>query len=127
MPKTTKKSAKAAPKAKVYEIVKYEVVGSKVESKDGKRYAEADNKSHNAVIYRALRAAKEPLTFEEVMAAVGSKAFGSESKDVANIYRWHVNDLRKRGLVRSTTDKVQAKSAEEARAGEGTEPAGASA
>lgn len=114
--KAAKKAAKT-PKVKTFHVVKYEAAG-KADSKVALKYQEAENKSHNAVIYRALRAAKNPLTFQEVMDAVGSKGFGSASKNVENIYRWHIADLRKKGLVKTVEEKVEAVSAEVARAGE---------
>lgn len=114
--KAVKKAAKAkAPK--VFHVVKYEAAG-KSDSKLAVKYMEAENKTHNAMIYRALRAAKNPLTFQEVMDVIGSKGFGSGSKNVENIYRWHIADLRKKGLVKTVEEKVEAVSAEVARAGE---------
>jgi hypothetical protein len=113
--KAAKKSAKAkAPR--VFHVVKYEAAG-KGDSKLAAKYSEAENKTHNAVIYRALRAAKNPLSFQEVMDVIGTKAFGSGSKAVENIYRWHINDLHKKGLVKTVEEKVEAVSAEVARAG----------
>lgn len=63
--------------------------------------------THNAVIYRFIADQKEPPTFEEIVAGVGVKAFGSESKNVESIFRWHVQDLRKKGFVRSTEDREE--------------------
>lgn len=63
--------------------------------------------THNAVIYRFIAASKEPPTFEEIVEGVGTKAFGSESKNVESIFRWHVQDLRKKGFVRSTEEREE--------------------
>ena len=63
--------------------------------------------THNAVIYRFIADQKEPPTFEEIVAGVGTKTFGSESKNVESIFRWHVQDLRKKGFVRSTEDREE--------------------
>ena len=66
-----------------------------------------ETKTHNAVIYRAIGEMKEPPTFEELSAALDKRTFGSESKNVESIMRWHVQDLRKKGFVRSTEEKEE--------------------
>jgi len=67
--------------------------------------------THNAVIYRFIADQKEPPTFEEIVAGVGTKAFGSESKNVESIFRWHVQDLRKKGFIRSSEDREEVEAA----------------
>lgn len=102
---------KPAPKPRVYGVVTYEAA-AKASTDKGKELA--GKPSHNGVLLAAI--VKEgKLTFPQLMEAVPAKAFGSASKNVENIYRWHVQDLIKKGFVKSTETKVEAASAEEAR------------
>lgn len=110
------KAAKKAkePKVRVFEVIKYEPA-AKASTDKGKELA--GKPSHNGVLLAAI-VKKGPLTFAELMDAVPAKAFGSASKNVESIYRWHVSDLMKKGFIKSVGEKVEATSAAEARTGE---------
>jgi hypothetical protein len=109
---TGKKSAKKAVKAKEPKkllTTRYTVTAKAVPEKVG--YENEEKQTHNAVIYRALKAAKEPLTFSEITDAIGKKEFGSESKAVDNIFRWHIQDLIKKGFVKSIEKREEVEAA----------------
>lgn len=117
--KASKKAAKKAkaakePKVRTFEVVKYEAA-AKAKTDNGQELAKKE--THNGVLLAAI-IKHGPVTFAELVAAVPGKAFGSSSKNVESIYRWHVSDLMKKGFIKSVGEKVEATSAEVARAGE---------
>lgn len=87
-------------------ITRYYVVASKQDTEKGKKLQDKENTGHNAVLYRAILK-KDGMTFEEIREAVGKKDFGSNSKNVDSIMRWHLQDLRKKGFVKSTDAKEE--------------------
>jgi len=113
-PKAKKAREPKEKKVRTFEVIKYEVA-AKANTDKGKELAKKE--THNGVILAAI-VKGGPMTFAEVMAAVPAKAFGSASKNVESIYRWHVSDLMKKGYIKSVGEKVEATSAEEARTGE---------
>lgn len=111
----TGKKAKTAKAKKVREpkkllTTRYAVTAKAVPEKLG--YEDAEKKTHNAVIYRALKHSKEPLTFAEITDTIGKKEFGSESKAVDNIFRWHIQDLIKKGFVKSMEKREEVEAGE---------------
>lgn len=103
--KVTKKTAKKAAEPKELLITRYTLTAKKNAMVE--KMLNTETKTHNAVIYRAIAGSKEPPTFEEIVTLVGKKEFGSESKNVESIFRWHVQDLRKKGFIRSTEDREE--------------------
>lgn len=124
------KAAKKAPKAKkekvakVYVVTKYDVT-AKASTDKGKELA--GKESHNGTILAAILKNKAPMTLAEIMDVLPPKKFGTESKNPETIYRWHVQDLIKKGFLKSVDEKVEATSAAEARQGDASEPVGAAA
>lgn len=101
--KTAKVKKVKAPKELL--ITRYTLTAKK--SAMVEKMLNEETKTHNAVIYRTIAGMKEPPTFEELSAAIDKRSFGSESKNVESIMRWHVQDLRKKGFIRSTEEKEE--------------------
>lgn len=106
--KVTKKTKKVAEPKELL-ITRYTL--TKKSNAKSEQMLTKECMTHNAVIYRFIAGSKEPPTFEEIVAGVGVKAFGSESKNVESIFRWHVQDLRKKGFIRSTEEREEVETA----------------
>lgn len=100
------KTDKVKKTPKVYVITRYNVT-----AKDGAKLLAKDNKSHNAVLYRAIAEAKEPPTTEEIFAAVDKREYSSSAKDSTVNMRWHLQDLRNKGFIKSADKKEEQEAA----------------
>lgn len=118
--KKERKAAKAkAPKVKSYLVAKYTVT-AKLDTEKNAPLLDKANVRYAAVICRGLKAAKEPLTFPEVLQLVRDGGVKRDPKsNLENNVRWYVTDLSKKGIVKTVEDKVEAASRDEARAAVG--------
>jgi hypothetical protein len=103
------KTAKRAAEPKELLITRYTL--TKKSNAKSEQMLTKECMTHNAVIYRHIADQKESPTFEEIRDGVGTKAFGSESKNVDSIFRWHIQDLRKKGFIRSSEDREEVETA----------------
>lgn len=108
---TKEKVKKATKKAEPKELLITRYTLTKKSNAKAEQMLTKECMTHNAVIYRFVAGSKEPPTFEEIMEGVGTKAFGSGSKNVESIFRWHVQDLRKKGFIRSTEEREEVETA----------------
>lgn len=104
---TKEKVKKATKKAEPKELLITRYTLTKKTNAKSEQMLTKECMTHNAVIYRMIADSKEPPTFEEIVETIGKKAFGSESKNVESIFRWHVQDLRKKGFIRSTEEREE--------------------
>lgn len=109
-----RKPKAAAPKSKEYLVHKYEAL--RLDTDKGKKLLQGE--TQGGMIYRAC--SKGPATFAEILEAISPKlrGQGKTAETIENNSRWYVNDLRKKGLLRYVEEKVEAKSADEARGAE---------
>jgi hypothetical protein len=71
-------------------------------------YADPEKKTQAALIYRFVRDAKTPPTFAEILAGIDKRSLKTESKKLENNFRWYINDLRKKGFVKSVEEREPA-------------------
>lgn len=112
--KPAKAVKKPEAKAKEYLVQKY-ALGPKADQEKAKPLFEKDNKRYMAVVVRTLRSAKEPVAFPALLAACVAEAQHGKDANVEANLRWYLNDGKKKGLIRSAEEKVEAKSKDEAR------------
>jgi hypothetical protein len=113
--KAPKAEKKQQPKVKQFEVVKYALT-AKAEGEKFAKLFDRENKSYAAVIAQALKAVKGPLTLPLLLAEVAPRVEKRDGKvNVEANLRWYLNDLKKRGLIRSLDEKVEARSQDEAR------------
>jgi hypothetical protein len=73
-----------------------------------KRLSDPENEAQAAMLYRFVRSAKEPPTFADTLAFARGELKGKSAEtDEAN-WRWYVNDLKKKGPVKSVEQKEAA-------------------
>lgn len=101
------KKAKKAAKPKVYVITRYSLVGAKMDTEKGKKLLDKETKTHNGVIAQALNRLKEPATFDELYAELDKRAYGSGAKNVEGNVRWHIQDLKSKGFLKSSDAKEE--------------------
>jgi hypothetical protein len=109
------KKEKAKAKVKEFQVIKYSLTAKA----EGEKYAalrDKASKRYAAVVVQVLAASKEPVAFPELLKAVEGRVEKRDGKvNVEANLRWYLNDLKKRGLIKSSEDKVEAKSQDEAR------------
>ena len=57
------------------------------------------------MLYRFVRSAKEPPTFAQILAFAKAALRGKSAETVEANWRWYVNDLRKKGLIKAVERK----------------------
>lgn len=108
--KKGKKAKKQEPEAKAYQVVTY-IATAKVETEKGK--ALLDKGGYASLI---LKATTKHVSFDQLLDAIKPGLKGKPVETIGRNTRWYINDLMKKGFLKSSTEKVEATSAEEARA-----------
>lgn len=118
MEETAKKAKSKKPKKekkekKSYMTVNYAPVAAKAETEKAKGLLAKENTSQGAEVYRFITR-KTTALFSEILEHMKEHLKGKPAKTVESNTRYYVNDLRKKGLLRSFTEAVEAASHEEA-------------
>lgn len=70
-----------------------------------KRLSDPKTGTQAAMLYRFVRSAKEPPTFADVLAFARTALKGKSPETVEANWRWYVNDLKKKGLIKAAERK----------------------
>jgi hypothetical protein len=105
----SKKKEKKEGKPKEYLVTRYEVKDPVTDKAKelAKRLSDPKNGAQAAMLYRFVRSAKEPPTFGEILAFARAALKGKSAETVEANWRWYVNDLKKRSILKSVEAKEE--------------------
>ena len=108
-PKKKQPKEKKESRAKQYLVTRYEPKEPTTDKQRelAKRLSDPKLGAQAAMLYRFVRAAKEPPTFGEILAFARAALKGKSAETVEANWRWYVNDLKKRGLIKSVEAKEE--------------------